>query len=125
MPEYCKKVSHTEALQGGGGTDAAEWGGCLVGGAEEQRGGEAAQIAVGDGSEGDDWCFKSTRTEVALALAGLPPADLVGKEMVVQYTNGTMRRRMEALREECEWSPHVRFVREKPEMNDLIVRNDA
>ena len=27
--------------------------------------------------------FKSTRTQVALALAGLPPVDLVGKEMVV------------------------------------------
>ena len=58
-------------------------------------------------------CFQSTRTEVALALAGLPPVDLVGKEMVVlQYTHGTMRRRMETLREGCEWSPHLRFVRE-------------
>ncbi|CAN0067270.1 unnamed protein product, partial [Heterosigma akashiwo] len=28
-------------------------------------------------------CFKSTRMEVALALAGLPPVDLVGKEVVV------------------------------------------
>ncbi|CAM9697218.1 unnamed protein product, partial [Heterosigma akashiwo] len=55
-------------------------------------------------------CFKSTRTEVALALAGLPPVDLVGKEMVVlQYTHGTMRRRVEALREGCEWSPHLKF----------------
>jgi len=56
--------------------------------------------------------FKSTRTEVVLALAGLPPADLVGKEMVVlQYIHGTMRRRMEALREGCDWSLHLRFAR--------------
>ena len=57
--------------------------------------------------------LKSTRTEVALELAGLPPVDLVGKEVVVlQYTHGIMRRRVEALREGCEWSPHLRFVRE-------------
>ncbi|CAN0071389.1 unnamed protein product, partial [Heterosigma akashiwo] len=44
-------------------------------------------------------CFKSTRAEVALALAGLPLVDLVGKEMVVlQYTHGTM-------------SPDLRLVR--------------
>ena len=56
--------------------------------------------------------FKWTKTEVALVLAGLPPAALVGKEMVVlQYTRGTMRGRIGALRGECEWSPHLRFVR--------------
>ena len=44
----------SEALQGGGGTGAVEWGGCLGGGAEEQRGGEAAQISTGNDEEGDD-----------------------------------------------------------------------
>ena len=82
--------SRSEALQGGDGTGAAEWGGCLGGGAEEQRGGEQAMAVTAMTR-----CFKSTRTEVALALAGLSPVDLVGKEMVVlQSTHGTMRGRI-------------------------------
>ncbi|CAN0090859.1 unnamed protein product, partial [Heterosigma akashiwo] len=41
-------------------------------------------------------CFKTTKAEVALALAGLTPVDLVAKELVVlQYSHGILRGRME------------------------------
>ncbi|CAN0101235.1 unnamed protein product, partial [Heterosigma akashiwo] len=48
-------------------------------------------------------CFKTTKVEVALALAGLTPVDLVAKELVVlQYSHGTLRGRMEELRDGFE-----------------------
>ena len=58
-------------------------------------------------------CFKTTKAEVALALAGLTPVDLVAKELVVlQYSHGILRGRMEELRDGCAWSPHLAFVRQ-------------
>ncbi|CAN0102971.1 unnamed protein product, partial [Heterosigma akashiwo] len=58
-------------------------------------------------------CFKTPKAEVALALAGLKTVDLVAKELVVLwYSHGTLRGRMEELRDSCAWSPHLVFVRQ-------------
>ena len=46
-------------------------------------------------------------------MAGLTPVDLVAKELVVlQYSHGILRGRMEELRDGCAWSPHLAFVRQ-------------
>ena len=47
-------------------------------------------------------CLKTTKVEVMLALAGLTPVDLVAEEFVVlQYSHGILRGRMEELRDGC------------------------
>ena len=47
-------------------------------------------------------CFKTTSTEAVLALAGMPPIDMVAQEMLVQdYYHGTLRRDQDALKGDC------------------------
>ena len=93
------KHSGEEAVERGTGAGVAQWGGNVGEGAGAEDGGKAAQVGSAEACFGDDVLLQDHKSRGGTCLGGLDPVNLVVKELVVlQYSHGTLRRKVEELR---------------------------
>ena len=98
------KLSGEEAVEGGAGAGDAQWGGSLGEGAGTEDGGKADEVGSAEGGSGNDGLFQDHESRGGTCLGGLDPgrSGRKAKELVVlPYSHGTLRGRMEELRDGC------------------------